>query len=186
MTVQVSAEVLASAMWPQGDERDPLGIWSARAIAVGDASGGAVQCDVFVPANRRAAGVFTVYSANVTQIVGAGVIAETIKTRLLTNWPNNSPEAGFTGYDKVTMSSTTGAVTWAAPFSGPLDTQLISPLDRFILLLEPTPGAAAFNIMEIHLNANVDVNTWVFEAYGYYWDRAVLQAPGGPRHPGSS
>jgi hypothetical protein len=64
--------------------------------------------------------------------------------------------------------------------------QLVLPNDRFLLLFDPRPGAGDLVIAEIKYSDNVDAMTTIMELYGYYWDRSVLQAPGGPRHPGAS
>ncbi|KKL17299.1 hypothetical protein LCGC14_2486920, partial [marine sediment metagenome] len=60
------------------------------------------------------------------------------------------------------------------------------PNDRFILIFDPRQGAGVLNMIELEMGVNVNTDTYAFEAYGYYWDRSVLNAPGGPRHPGSA
>ncbi|MGR3295936.1 MAG: hypothetical protein ACUZ8A_06880, partial [Candidatus Bathyanammoxibius sp.] len=64
----------------------------------------------------------------------------------------------------------------------------INSIDRFLLLYDPRQPASLgnTNILELQLAVNTDLATYSFEAYGYYWDRSVMQTPGGPRHPGSS
>jgi succinate-acetate transporter protein len=42
------------------------------------------------------------------------------------------------------------------------------------------------DILEMQRGNNLDLATYTFEAYGYFWDRAAMETPGGPRHPGSA
>jgi len=46
-------------LWPQLDIRDPLGVWGARALVTGDASGGSIKEKCQAPAERTAAFFFT-------------------------------------------------------------------------------------------------------------------------------
>ena len=62
----------------------------------------------------------------------------------------------------------------------------IGPADRFLLLFDPRQQGGDVDIVEIEFGENRDLATYSFEGYGYFWDRSVLDAPGGPRHPGSS
>ena len=57
---------------------------------------------------------------------------------------------------------------------------------RYMLLYDPRAVNTDMDLVEVKHNGNVDAETWSFEVYGYYWDIGALQAPGGPRHPGSS
>jgi len=190
MTILTTVNLIETALWPQGDARDPLGIWGARLILPGDASVGLIQVSVQVPAARRRAYVYTAYSAQSVVTVNIGLdTAETIKIRLLTNWPDIDPvNVGVQGYGSFQTSDIrdpTGG--FAAPGRGPAQ-PLINPQDRFILLFDPgvVSSGSPMVIMELERDANVDTVTYAFEAWGYYWDRGVLNAPGGPRHPGSS
>jgi len=62
---------------------------------------------------------------------------------------------------------------------------MVQPQDRFILLFDPRPVAGAFDIVELEISVGVLDRNYAFECWGYYWDRQVLNTPGGPRHPGS-
>lgn len=185
MAISVLGEVLAAALWPQGDIRDPLGVWGCRVGVTGDASGGLITATFQVPTGRGAAYVYTCYSAQIGLLSGA-VAGITSKCRLLTNWPNIDVAAGVQGFSTLQFISMNGGTDFPSPLSGPLNTFFLSPLDRFILLFDPRPGAGSLNIVELTMGENTLNSTYSFEGYGYFWDRSVLNAPGGPRHPGAS
>ncbi len=189
MTINTTMEVVETGLWPQGDERDPLGVWGARLIVAGDASGGPIKVRAIVPQAKRRSRVYTCYAAQT--VVATETAAETstqIKCRLLTNWPDVDPvQIGAQGFATFQTSAIVDLVSATRPDFGP-SSPLVNPSDRFILLFDPGVVAADsdMEIVEMERNANVDTNDYSFEAYGYYWDRSVLNAPGGPRHPGSS
>jgi len=197
MAIATSVAPFEAQLWPQGDARDPLGIWACRLGVTGDASGNPITVTVRVPADKRSAYVYTCYHASVVQLTGA-ITAAFIKTRLLTNWPDADPAAGVTGYSTWAAILLGGTLSnFTAPVAGPavgsganLNSQvpLIQPLERFLLLFDPRQpeSLGPLDILELQLEVNTDAATYSFEAYGYFWDRSVLQAPGGPRHPGSS
>lgn len=171
-------------LWPQGDARDPLGVWGARLGITGDASGGAIKVGFIVPAARKAAYVYTCYSVNFSKLTGTtNVIA--VKVRLLTNWPNVDPVPGVQAFGTHLSGNATGSAEFTSPIIG-LDTFVIGPNDRFLLLYDPRTIGGDMTIVEIEQNDNTLNDTYSFEAYGYFWDRAVMDTPGGPRHPGSS
>ncbi len=179
-----TVDVLETQTWPQGDIRDPLGTWGARASMTGDATGGEVTLLVNVPLAKRQAFLYTVYSATISQIVGTGVVGN-VSARIITNFPNIDPDAGVVGYSKVIGRSMTD-IGSAAPFFVP-DDPMIDPNDRFIVCYDPSPvNPNPMTILELKFQVNTDARVWVGEAYGYYWDRSVMNAPGGPRHPGQS
>jgi len=187
MSVLETVNIVETALWPQHDARDPLGVWGARDLISGDASGGVIQSQIQVSAARRAGNVYTCYSAMSVQTGGTSDTATLMRLRLLTNWPDiDRITAGAQGF-ATWRSSPIEAGFGTDPTGGPAN-ELISPNDRFILLLDPGVVGAGnpMVLVEILRNANVDGATYSFEAYGYYWDRGVLNAPGGPRHPGSS
>ncbi len=185
MSIENDAIVRAQEIWPQRDARDPLGVWVRRFGVTGDATGGAITVTFIAPADRRASFVFTCYNLTAVQLTGTP-IATTVKARLLTNWPDADPEAGVRGY-----ASAIAAVTLTdADFSGQVSVPpngLVEPNQRFILLYDPrqNPALGTLDIVEVQWGVNTDLATYSFEAYGYYWDRAILTTPGGPRHPGS-
>ncbi len=184
MAISTGADLIATALWPQGDIRDPLGVWGARLIVTGDATGGSIKVGVNAPARIAGAYIYTAYSAQVANL--AQVALTLIKMRLLTNWPDvDGVNAGVQGYASMIVLPLTGDADFTAPISGP-SASLIQPADRYILLFDPRPVAGAFTIMELELGFNPDGIEVSFEAWGYYWDRSVLQAPGGLRHPGAS
>lgn len=184
MSIVSSVDIVPVAMWPQGDIRDPLGVWGARIGVTGDASAGAIKVTFAVPESLRGAHVYTCYDVTFTQLTGA-VGTAGIKTRLLTNFPDIDIVAGFQGFGSVYLNSITTDADFTAPLSGPIDVPgIIHPNQRFILLL--TRQGTGLDLVEMEFGANIDLATFSFEGYGYYWDRSVLDAPGGPRHPGSS
>ena len=185
MAVAGTVDVLESALWPQGDARDPLGIWGFRAALTGDATGGSVKMTAQVPALKRSAYVYTCYSVTIARTVGSNVTTQG-KLRLLTNWPNVDSQAGVQAYGSLQMGTIAGAPNFTAPNTGPFDQQMMEPNQRFLLLFDPRATGGAMSILELEIDDNTDLDQWSFEGYGYFWDRAVMQAPGGPRHPGAS
>jgi len=170
-------------MWPQGDARDPLGIWGGRRIVTGDASGGGIQVRFAAAATIAGAFIFTCYNAQVSNVDATSIAA--VRCRLLTNWPDVDAAVGVQGFATHLVRAQTGSSFFPAPLSGP-DDPLVMPSDRFILLFDPRPVAGAFDIVSLAISENTNTVNFAFEAWGYYWDRQVLNTPGGPRHPGSS
>jgi len=183
MSIAETATIITQALWPQGDIRDPLGVWGARRGVTGDATGGSIAVDLEAAADQGAAYLYTCYSVNASQLTGT-VNGTTVSVRLLTNWPNVDPVVGVQGYGSHVVATWGGSGT-PAPTSG-FTTLPLSAADRFLLLFDPRPSAGALTIVSLALNDNTNLATYSFEGYGYYWDRSVLNAPGGPRHPGSS
>ena len=187
LDVAITAEqsVFAAGMWPQGDIRDPLGVWGARRGITGDASGGSIKVGFLEVADRKAALVYACYSAHGAGLTGTHT-DDAIKCRLLTNWPNVDPIPGVQGYG----SAIDGLLDFNTNFTAPnyvVNRQpLVWPNDRFMLLFDPRPSGQLATLVELEIASNIDLATYTFEVYGYFWDRSVLNAPGGPRHPGSS
>lgn len=187
MAITTTVDVLESELWPQGDIRDPLGLWGFRVAVTGDATGGSIKATVTIPVDRRAAYVYTAYSAIITVTSVTAAAAFSGKIRLLTNWPNVDPQPGVQAYGAAKHFELRGADIFTPPQEAPHEISLIGPLDRFLLLFDPRPAIpTTLNIMELELAENTLADTYSFEGYGYYWDRSVMQAPGGPRHPGSN
>lgn len=184
MAIDVDSQILATALWPQGDIRDPLGIWGSRLIVVGDASGGQIRVGVVAAAERNAQYVYTIYSVNISKLTGTSTTAA-CRLRILTSWPDISPGvAGVQAYASNLNAAQQGNFTISP--TNALDRPLVQPQDRFLLCFDPRPSAGVLTIAELRINDNVLTDTYAFEAYGYYWDRSVLGAPGGPRHPGAN
>jgi len=184
MSIVTSAPIVSAQLFPQGDIRDPLGVWGARLGVVGDATAGSIAVTLRVPGARGAAYLYTCYSVNVSQLTGI-VSGTLVSIRLLTGWPNiDEATDGVQAYGS-NFTATWAAGTGPGPIAG-FQTQPLSPLDRFLLLFDPRPTAGDFDVVALGLNDNTNLATYVFEGYGYFWDRSVLNAPGGPRHPGSS
>jgi len=189
VAIEIVIPVIETGLWPQHDARDPLGVWGARNLVNADASGGTVTAQIAVLGARRRSRIYTCYNA--MSVVTTETVQETstgIRCRLLTNWPDVDPSSssitGFATWSRAAVVDDGGALV---PTHGPV-TPLVFPQDRFILLFDPGVVRAGTDmvIVELSRNANVNTNVYSFEAYGYYWDRSVLNVPGGPRHPGSS
>jgi len=182
MAISADVDIIATALWPQGDARDPLGVWAGRHLITGDATGGTLKVAFQPGAERAGAHIYTCYTAIIAQLT----ISEsgTAKARLLTNWPDADDDAGVQGYGALKIAAMLGSSSLTAPFSAPAE-PLVQPSDRYILLFDPRPVAGAFTIVELEHQPNTDTRVYAFEAWGYYWDRGVLNAPGGLRHPGS-
>jgi len=189
MAIAVDQSVIASALWPQGDARDPLGVWGLRRGITGDASGGGIKVAGLEVADKKGGYVYTCYSAQISQLSGANPSAGLMKIRLLTLWPNIDLTAGVQAFSSFLITGFDTSTNFTAPIAGPggaFGPVLISPNDRFLLLFDPRQFGALGAIIELELGDNKDGALYSFEAYGYFWDRSTLQAPGGPRHPGSS
>lgn len=185
MAIAQAVEVIETALWPQGDARDPLGVWGARALLTADATGGGIKITMEVPAGKRASFVYTCYGANITQLTGT-LAGSNLKTRLLTNWPNIDPQAGVQAFSTFIRTEIQGDAEFTAPIAGNADFHNMGPNDRFLLLFDPRAISTAMAIVEMEIGENVDGLTYGAEAYGYYWDRQILNTPGGPRHPGAT
>lgn len=184
MAISSGVDLFPAQQWPQHDARDPLGIWGARLGVTGDASGGSIKVAFNVPANIRGAHVYTCYAVTFAQLTGV-VTARNVKTRLLTNLPDVDPQEGITGFTTLNISNTATLDSVTPPILGMKgEDPGVKDIDRFILLRTDT--GTPLTIVEMEFGENLLAATYSFEAYGYYWDRLVMQAPGGPRHPGSS
>ena len=186
MSTLQTQDVITSALWPQGDIRDPLGVWGARAPVTGDATGGENKVLFQAQSGINAAYIYTCYEATWALLTGSQVAGSQVQLRLLTNWPDVDPLPGVQGFGTVRMSEPLPSNNNFTAPTGGVAGQLVLPNDRFLLLFDPRPGAGDLVIAEIKYSDNVDAMTTIMELYGYYWDRSVLQAPGGPRHPGAS
>lgn len=183
MAISEEADLISHALWPQGDQRDPLGVWGFRHGVTGDASGGSIKVGCQVPAAQRDAHVYTLYAANFSQLTGTDNLSA-VKIRLLTNWPNVDPAAGIQGFATHRVLTIADDAAFTSPQSGFSQNQPVLPNERFLLLF--TRIGTPLTIVEFEHGSNVNLATYSFELYGYYWDARVLNAPGGPRHPGSS
>ncbi len=181
MAISTDVEVIEQQLWPQGDVRDPLGVWGARLGVTGDATGGSIQVTFSVATSKRDAYVYTCYGLTAAKLTGA-LTADAIKSRLLTNWPNVDPIPGIQGFATLIIGVSIGSTSAFPPLQG-ANRDLLSSESRYILLFARTGTPLA--IAELEWDNNLNLATYSFEAYGYFWDRSVLQAPGGPRHPGS-
>jgi len=185
VAISQTVDVITNALWPQGDIRDPLGIWGFRHGVTGDASAGGIKVLARSSAGEGAAYVYTVYSTLIAIILQATFAAQTGKCRILTSWPNIDPQAGVQAYGSLRIATISGETDFTAPQLGP-DRNFIQSNDRFLLIFDPRPSAGVLDMIELEIGTNVLADTYSFEGYGYYWDRSVLNAPGGPRHPGAS
>jgi len=183
MSIEQDASVVEAQMFPQGDSRDPLGVWGVRHGVTGDATGGTIKVFYEVTSPKRAAFVYTCYALTFVQLTGT-VDSARVKVRLLTGWPNVDPSTGVQAFATARFVNIFGNTGHTAPIAGP-EEALVSPEQRFLLLFDPRPSGADLVIAELEWRVNQNLATYVFEGYGYYWDRAVMNAPGGPRHPGS-
>jgi len=178
----VAVDIFSQGMWPQEDARDPLGVWGGRHVITGSAGGGPIKVQFQPGADKAGAYLYTCYFATIAQVTVNE--SATMKCRLLTNWPDVDDDVGVQGAATLRIMGTQGNVSFTAPFEGPI-TPMVFPADRFVLLFDPRPVAGGFTIVELEQDRSTDTNLYVFECWGYYWDRQVMSTPGGPRHPGS-
>ncbi len=148
----------------------------------GSAGGGSLKTRFQPGADRAGAYIYTCYFANVAWNVQED---SNLKVRLLTNWPNADVAAGIQGAGTILIRNTDQAVGFSPPEGAAID-HMVGPGQRFILLFDPRPAAGAFTIVEMEISGSTDTFSYFFECWGYYWDRGVMNVPGGPRHPGSS
>jgi len=183
MTQALTVDIFSQGMWPQEDIRDPLGVWGGRSIVLADATAGPLKVGFQPGADRAGAFLYTCYSAQISSLtINESAVG---KCRLLTNWPDVDVGPGVQGFSTTKIVTIDGSAAFSAPFDGPFDSPMVEPADRYILLFDPRPVAGAFTIVELERDRAVDTRLYSFECWGYYWDRSVMSAPGGPRHPGS-
>jgi len=156
-----------------------------RLLVTGDASGNPITVGYRIPLGKTGAFVYTCYRLTATLLTGSPTGNENLKVRLLTNWPNISDVAGVQGFGTLNIYDLRSDSLLTPGESAP-ERPIVEANDRFMLLYDPRARQADMNIAEIVWSDNQDAATYAFEGYGYYWDRSVLNAPGGPRHPGSS
>jgi len=184
MSVLGSVFVIGSELWPQRDARDPLGVFGWRVTQASDASGGSNKIVVKVEEDQRHAYVYKIYDMLIVQVAGT-VIAAVSKMRILTNWPNIDVQAGIQAYGAIFLGGLTGSGSLTAPNSAFSGLNPFSGNSKELLIYDPSTTNGDMDIAEQEV-VNSDNVTFSFEGYGYYWDRAVMQTPGGPRNPGTT
>ncbi len=188
MAIAEVVSLLAAQTWQQLDIRDPLGLWGARHLIIGDGTGGSVKTTIVTPDQEAAAFVYQVMAVNVNIIDVLQVVNTFAKCRLLANWPNFDPQPGVQSFSTFRVAGLLGSANFTQPVSAAAQggEHLLEPNDRFILMYDPRPSNELLPIIELEVSANVLNTDYAFEAYGFYWDRSVMDAPGGPRFPGSA
>lgn len=184
MSILNRVNPIESELWPQRDARDPLGIFGWRLTIPTDASGGSVKCSVDIEAGKRHAFVWKIFDMVIAQITG-GALATNAKLRILTNWPNIDPQPGIQAYSTLWVGSMGGNNSLTPPNTGIFDVSPLNGQQKDILIYDPSTTAGIMPIAEQEV-VNTDGLTYSFEGYGYYWDRSVMNTPGGPRNPGTS
>jgi len=189
MAIASSVEITAAAIFRPRDLRDPLGWWGGRVGVTGDLSSGGITVLFNVPANIAGKYVYTSYIANMGQLAALALDATNHKVRLLMNWPNMDSQAGINGLNAVYISATRTDVDFTGQSSAagnPTDNYALDSSRRFIPLFDPRSNTGANAIVEMEWGDNTDGEDYIFEAGGYFWDRQVMETPGGMRHPGAS
>jgi len=188
MSFTVNKDVLVSGLFKQGDIRDPIGIWGGSVTINGDVTGGFLRVIFQVdPDDGWVSGIFAHYSVSVIQTIGALLTGagSAVIFRINTNWPNILQDPGIIPYNFTRSFQLTGAAG-LSPIAA-TEQPMVTSQERFLLSWDPrhiTPQNLLLDQIEIlNPGAGISIN---FTAYGYFWDRSVLDAPGGPRHPGSS
>lgn len=183
MAIVSAVDILEHNVFKTRDARDPLGIWAYRNIVTGDASGGSVKATANAPQTNR------VYTCLFLTISADDLVANEIaKFRLLTNFPPAGIAGGRAGFsfNRVVTITRTTVLTSPEDNWGSVGNDMGNS-DK-LLLWGPLPvDTGSVPIVELEVQTNTLNAVYFFEAWGYYWDRvAVLEAPGGPRFPGSS
>jgi len=184
MAIVQTGDVVQTGIFSPRDVRDPLGVWGVRIGVTGDGTGEPITAQMQVPAARKSAYVYTCYNISTTKLTGAVNANANLKSRLLTNWPNLSATAGVQAFGTVRRTLLQFDGSWVGELYAPAD-PILDRNDRFILLYDPRPIGGPMVIVELQMPENELNATYAFEAYGYYWDRSVMDTPGGPRHPGT-
>ncbi len=179
----LTSSIETSAIFTPEDLRDPLGVWGGRLGVTGTGTGG-IKVSFQVPAELKAAYVFTCYDATMASLTGTAGQPNG-KIRLLTNWPNIDPDAGVQGFSSLLVFAIALNTNFTSPIAGP-NQEIIKPNQRLMILYDPRPIGGDMPIIEMELGENILAATYSFECWGYFWDRAVMQVPGGLRHPGAS
>lgn len=184
MSVSGTVNILESELWPQRDARDPIGIFGWRVLQAGDATGGSNKIFIQVPEQIRHAYVMKISDMIIAQIVGS-IVATVGKSRVLTNWPNIDVDPGIQTYGTSHFFTLTGDASFTAPRAGPFDAEALPRGLGDLLIYDPSTQTGDMVIAEQE-TVNTNNTTYSFEGYGYYWDRAVMSTPGGPRNPGTA
>lgn len=185
MAILLEIEVLEHNLFVTRDARDPLGIWTARAVITGDASGTPIVMRFLAAQTNR------VYTCHAVTMSSNGSVATYLGlVRLLTNFPPATPAGGAAGYSYNRVFSVVREPLFDPPEDNinAASSQLLNGTEK-LLLWGPTPAFAdvSIPIVEMQINENTLAATYFLEVWGYYWDKvAVLNAAGGPRFPGSS
>lgn len=184
MAISQQIEILEHNLFVTLDSRDPLGLWTIRVQVTGDASGGSVKVAFLAAQTNR------VYVCHGVTLSGQGSTANAIgKLRLLTNFPPATPAGGNEGFSFNRAFTITREPLLTEPEDniGATSNSMMIGTDK-ILLFGPIPSdSGPVGIVELETQDNTLNAAYFFEGWGYYWDKvAVLNAPGGPRFPGSS
>lgn len=184
MAVAGDIFIVESELWPQRDARDPLGIFGWRGALAGDVSGGSIKATINVAEAIRHAYVLKIYDMHVALVVGTPATVGG-KMRILTNWPNIDLQAGIQAYAAFYLGVISGTTVLDPPDQGFTDQNPFNGNSKELLIYDPSTRDGDMAIAEQEVT-NTDGLTYSFEGYGYYWDRAVMNTPGGPRNPGTS
>jgi len=186
MTVQGSFPVIETGLFKHQDARDPIGVWGAQGNITGDASGGQIQAFIQIPADKRRNRVYTVYDCQSQNSGGTLDTGTAAKIRIFLGWPDINLAGGIQAHETILFVQLEPAGGFNPPFTGPRRS-MVDPNHRFLLIFDPSVQFAndAFTMISVERDANVNGSIYQTSAWGYYWDRAVFDVPGGPRHPGS-
>ncbi len=181
MAITTLKDILASGLIFQGDARDPLGIWGGATSQVNSGSGGSTRITFRVgTTDSNLSSVFAISGLSVLQESGTPR-SDLVKFRMFTNWPSVDFQAAITPFNSahaaVFVGSTlfTGGVA-VAPFNDTV------PAIRGLLSWDPRGLSQPLLLCEFEM-ANISGTTVLVSVQGYFWDRAVLNTPGGPRFP---
>jgi len=180
MSEVAQVRLLAHNIFKQRDSRDPLGIWAFRSEQAGTATGGVFKVQVQSDEVDR---IFTCVGLNLT--ADGITVAVQGKYRLLCNQPPADLEGGQAGVSIARNIDVTNFSNATAPAD---NWDAISPyesqLEHILLFGGVQSSRDPQNILEMECGGNALTVTYFFEATGYFWDRQILESPGGPRWPG--
>ena len=178
------ANVTQTQLWPQRDARDPLGVWGGLSVVTGDVSGAPITLFIQASSEIRAAYVYNIVSCGFQKVAGtAGAFS--IRRRIITHWPDINLDPGIVAFEDIIVGITRGVDGIGDPETAGDRPWIVSPEDK-MLIFDPRSSPNNMTIVEFAINDNENTITYRAQAYGYFWDRSVMETPGGPRFPGSS
>lgn len=172
MTISVAGHVRPAQYFRRGDPRDPLGIWAARVVATGDATGGNTLITLYAPERHWRSFAFGLDAASFECTAAPG--------NPIFLWRAQWPPAGLTGTAAVVLFRLVTAAGITSTGFSP-STDHMEPGWNRVLNFWPGTGTGDLMLCQWHFPSNVNLATYTVHATGPFWARDAINAPGGPR-----